>query len=360
MRPAMPFLPLHALPRRRIGFTLVELLVVIAIIGVLVSLLLPAVQAARESARRTQCSSRIKQLSLAVLNYESTEGWLPAAGAYAPPTESVYSVINENDLRVDLVSGKNTSWIVEVLPFLEETALYDQFEIETHVTANPGQPQSTQPAMLMCPSDDSRGRFFRSPEDWGEGPVDFGKGNYAAYASPYHTDAFYFAGPIAHFGSRLRQVTDGLTTTVLLGEVRTLDFVTDQRGAWALPWSGASLLAFDLHGSTADGKSFPTERDTYVPNPRSLGVTQPPNSPQPDVLYQCVDTVTEVVAGLPCTDTWEGRFGYISAAPRSLHPGGVNVAFLDGHVAFIPDSVDEISMLNMIRMNDGEIVEERY
>lgn len=345
-------------PTRRsaTGFTLVELLVVIAIIGVLVSLLLPAVQAARESARRTQCKNRLKQISLAVMNYESARNRLPAAGAYAPRGESVYEVLSPEDLRVDLRSGVNTSWIVEVLPFLEEAALHDQFDESNHVTDNEAQPQSRQPASLLCPSDEARYRSFRSPEDWGAGPVDFGKGNYAAYASPYHTDAFYFSGPMSHFGSQLREMTDGLTTTVLLGEIRTRDDQEDQRGAWALPWSGASLLAFDLHALPVNGR-YATDRVSYIPNPRSFGVTQPPNSRQPDVLYECGDLVSEVVEGLPCTDVWKG---YISAAPRSLHPGGVNVAFLDGHVTFLPNDVDELSMLQMVRMNDGEVIEERY
>src|SRR5437667_3568664 len=87
------------------GFTLVELLVVIAIIGVLVSLLLPAVQAAREAARRAQCSNNLKQLSLALHNYENTHNTLPPAG----------------------IDSNQMSWTVLLLPFFEQQALYDQF-----------------------------------------------------------------------------------------------------------------------------------------------------------------------------------------------------------------------------------------
>src|SRR4051812_46549754 len=91
--------------KAKAGFTLVELLVVIAIIGVLVALLLPAVQAAREAARRTQCSNNLKQLSLALLNYETVHTTFPPAG------------IDTNQM----------SWTVLLLPYFEQQALYDQF-----------------------------------------------------------------------------------------------------------------------------------------------------------------------------------------------------------------------------------------
>src|SRR5215216_5717465 len=97
--------PSSAVRRERPGFTLVELLVVIAIIGVLVALLLPAVQAAREAARRMQCSNHLKQLSLALHNYESTHLTLPPAG----------------------IDSNQMSWVVLTLPFIEQGNLYSQF-----------------------------------------------------------------------------------------------------------------------------------------------------------------------------------------------------------------------------------------
>ncbi len=105
-------------PRR--GFTLVELLVVIAIIGILVSLLLPAVQAAREAARRIQCRNSLKNLSLGVLNFESTHGGLPPVTAAEPDRDALFS-------QMDMIEV-HLSWIVRVLPFIEEQALADQFD----------------------------------------------------------------------------------------------------------------------------------------------------------------------------------------------------------------------------------------
>src|SRR6059036_1967376 len=100
-----PFIIENAMRHLRSAFTLVELLVVIAIIGVLVALLLPAVQAAREAARRAQCSNNLKQLSLALHNYENTHNTLPPAG----------------------IDSNQMSWTVLLLPFFEQQALYDQF-----------------------------------------------------------------------------------------------------------------------------------------------------------------------------------------------------------------------------------------
>ena len=345
------------------GFTLVELLVVIAIVGVLVSLLLPAVQAAREAARRTECVSNLKQLSLAVLNYESAEGRLPAAGSFAPREESVYQpcVKLPNDLRVDLQSGIGTSWIVSLLPYLEEGALHDLFDRDRHVTDNASDPQRAQPGSLLCPSDGALRRYFVSEEDWGVGAAEFGKANYAAYSNPYHADQFYYSGPISLFGSRLGEVTDGTVSTLLLGEVRTREARGDQRGAWALPWAGASLLSFDLHPLRNEDNDLPEGGGSYEPDSESLGATQLPNSPQPDVLHRCGDVSGEVLEGMPC-DPWYGKIcrSYISAAPRSRHPGGVNVAFLDGHVTFLPNEVDEFAMLFMVQIDDGVILQERY
>jgi prepilin-type N-terminal cleavage/methylation domain-containing protein len=108
------------IPRKLRGFTLIELLVVIAIIGILVSLLLPAVQAARESARRTQCLNHLKQLVLATHNHHDTLKRLPPGGAMDQPP-----------FGTDLPTGSNrwgSSWLVYILPFVEQQNLYDKWQ----------------------------------------------------------------------------------------------------------------------------------------------------------------------------------------------------------------------------------------
>ena len=88
-------------------------------------------------------------------------------------------------------------------------------------------------------------------------------------------------------------------------------------------------------------------------HPFTVGLNQTPNSQHADVLYHCSDLAGAQFEGLPCNSLWHL---YISAAPRSLHPGGVNVGFLDGRVQFLSDDVDEVRMLYMINISDGEVV----
>lgn len=132
---------------RRPGFTLVELLVVIAIIGVLVALL-PAVQAARESARRTQCKSNLRQVALAILNYESSRGALPAPVRIGPDPSQRYPYFGRN-------------WVIDILPQLEEQPTFDAFDLTVGTNA----PESviakgTAIPSLLCPSDEGGDRLF--------------------------------------------------------------------------------------------------------------------------------------------------------------------------------------------------------
>jgi prepilin-type N-terminal cleavage/methylation domain-containing protein/prepilin-type processing-associated H-X9-DG protein len=337
---------LESVSRYKPGFSLVELLVVIAIIGLLINLLLPAVQAARETARKLQCANNIKQVALAVQNYESAHKKLPAAGTLADPKEAVYFTWY---LRVDMQSGTNHSWVTAILPYLEEQVLYDQFDLSLPVTRNPLEPQQAQPQSLMCPSDDALGRWFERREESSERLVRFGKTNIAAFASAFHVDSYEASGAFPPYGLQLKQVIDGTSKTLAVAEIRTREHPGDQRGAWALPWSGSSLLAFDMHPIVLNRLN--KETTPYEPDPRSLGATQPPNGSWPDLLYECPEKQAALLEELPCDDVWDG---YISAAPRSLHPGGANAAFLDGHVEFLPDDIDEYAMVYMVHIRDEE------
>ncbi|MEQ8838017.1 MAG: DUF1559 domain-containing protein, partial [Lacipirellulaceae bacterium] len=136
----------------RPGFTLVELLVVIAIIGTLISMLLPAVQQSRESGRRISCVNNLKQLALALTNYESSRGKLPPAGKLKKqPLKEAYSSRASQHV-MDMQSGTNHSWIVLTLPYLAQTSLYEQFDLKAHVSESDGDPQAVQPPTLLCPS----------------------------------------------------------------------------------------------------------------------------------------------------------------------------------------------------------------
>ena len=334
------------------GFTLIELLVVVAIIGILIAMLLPAVQQARESGRRGSCVNNLRQLGVALHNYESTYKRLPAAGTFADAEEAIY--YSASYWRINLKSGNNYSWVVGLLPFMEEQSLYDQFDLNVNVAHNPKNPQAQQPVSLLCPSDNARDRRFEMAGVESADPVYFGKGNYAAFSNVYHIDAWFYPGAMRLYGQKLSQILDGTTHTLMFAEIRTREHPKDQRGVWALPWSGTTLLSFDFHPTTLDTKSDRIAQD-YVPNPQSLGLTQYPNSPNPDVLYECPDIVGEQFDNMTCESRWHG---YVSAAPRSLHPGGVNVTFLDGHVGFLENDINEYAMLYMVDPADGKAVQE--
>ncbi len=351
------------------GFTLVELLVVIAIISVLVGLLLPAVQSARESARRVQCANNLKQLSLALLNYEQAHKALPPCGLVRPQFDSKHHVDIYHPFN-----GKQISWIVLVLPFLDQVAVYEEFDLSIYLSNQPREPQKRFLPSLLCPSDEGHGRVFKIAKSGiGMPYADVAKGNYAAYVSPFHVDLTYlYPGALTGKPTPLGSIEDGNSGTLVLSEVRTLDNEKDERGVWALSWNGASLLAFDMHpkdwwheqNGTGVGDSFVAEnRAPYVANLDSRGETQLPNNqgPNKDTIRDCDGALAELSreAEMPCskipvTDmNAVGLGGHMSAAPRSLHPGGVNASFLDGHVGFLVNEIDEVAMAYMISINDG-------
>ena len=341
------------------AFTLVELLVVIAIIGVLIALLLPAVQAAREAARRSQCANNMRQASLAVLNYESSHKMLPPAGLVQIKRDTQYGVDIFNPL-----GGIRFSWIVEVLPFMDEQSLFDKFDHSKQIVFQDQNPQATSIATLLCPSDAAGGRFYEY-RDLGK-KVNCAKGNYAAFVSPFHVDLqLVFPGALVANGQRIGQIAGGVSQTLLLSEVRTLDHVNDQRGAWALPLPGASLLAFDMHpadwpSDDSGGGTIATRvanRAPFTPNVDSIGKTQRPNTqgPNKDTLEECALVSEQALAArMPCNprNRLPGVNGYMSAAPRSQHLGGVNASYLDGHVAFLENDVDDVVMALAVSVTD--------
>jgi prepilin-type processing-associated H-X9-DG protein len=162
-----------------------------------------------------------------------------------------------------------------------------------------------------------------------------------------------FLGALGGDGQDLAAITDGTSHTVAISEVRTRSHEQDQRGAWALPWTGASQLAFDMHD---DDERLPFRFSPLsIPN----GV-QPPNNTKTancDMLYNCVDQAGAQLEKMPCL-TWQtsGTLHYLSAAPRSRHPGGVQTVYLDGHVGFLSDGIDYISMAYLVCVDDGEVV----
>lgn len=339
------------------GFTLVELLVVIAIIGILVALLLPAIQAAREAARRISCQNNVKNLALAVLNFENAKKALPQAVTTPPTSGEVWS--DSVEFHGDL------SWIVRVLPQLEEQSLYDRFDLKETIPNQDlvakGNPQASQPQVLLCPSDNSLGRFcILGPGDVVMASGIFGKGNYAAYVSPEHIRSMrVFPGALSNVPQRVSKISDGLSHTLLLAEVRTRDVDRDPRGVWAAAWAGGSMLGFDMHSKLLQDVvpgNNPKANSPY--SPFVYGETNPglvPNAPATwgniDWIRECPSPNTAATDGMPCTKETPSRS---SSAARSAHPGGVNAAHVDGSVIWIDNDIEQHLMARMVSANDAQ------
>jgi prepilin-type N-terminal cleavage/methylation domain-containing protein len=234
----------------RPGFTLVELLVVIAIIGVLVALLLPAIQAAREAARRSQCSNNLKQIGLAILNYESAVGRLPAGST----TDAA-----------DIGGPYFGTWTVDILPYLEQQALYDLWDKTVDFShINNRKLRETFLASYLCPSDQDLAELTM-PESGPGLSVPWAPGSYRAMSgyslgedgNHYWDNPQYLSYPnempdwrrgamysVARepSGSRrlkavkLKEILDGTSQTLLVGEYHTQTFPS-RRTLWAYAYT---------------------------------------------------------------------------------------------------------------------------
>lgn len=232
----MAFLRTESASRRRCGFTLIELLVVIAIIAILVALLLPAVQQAREAARRTQCRNNLKQLGLALHNYHDVHNTLPPG----------WIGIDNGQPYVD--GGNAFGWGTTILPMLDQSSLYDRFNTQVGILDPANVPLLTtpQPAFL-CPSDvfQDSWQLYRDGTttvlaelasanyvaNWGSGSILDIDGCEGLPRGQTCRDT----GPFSHNSRiRFRDFKDGLSNTYLLGERRS-----DEELGWYATWSGA-------------------------------------------------------------------------------------------------------------------------
>lgn len=319
------------------GFTLVELLVVIAIIGTLIGLLLPAIQSARESARRSQCQSNFKQITLGLLLYEASRKTFPPA----MKVEAGSDAGNFNG------ATRRENWVVAILPFVEEQPLFDAYDrSKSPSDAGNALVRGTMLSVMMCPTDSFNRQSFMGSQGtqsalFGNG---WARGNYAANASLWYCgrNDWYSGSTDAGWNDSTRrgvmginrsvpprQITDGLSKTCLLGELRSGVTPFDSRGIWALGNAGSSSL-------WAHGGSF---GDAYGPNCMEELADDTTNCDQIKATVGGSKTLAGMSMGCWDCKNYAGTEELGQATARSMHQGGVFLSMVDGSVRWVSDYI---------------------
>ena len=319
----------HPKQYNRRGFTLVELLVVIAIIGILIGMLLPAVQQVREAARRISCANNVRQLTLATLNYESTNGeFPPGAIGYEPNAAG-------NQL-VDAGSKPRTPFCAFVLPFHEDGGRFSQYDFDRDFFQQSGDFQGML-SMYQCPSDTPQ-IFFSGANTADDDRMDEYKGNYGVN---WGANTSLLQGPennptarppfFYEFGASFADITDGSSNTFMITEM---------------------IQAPSEPGGATDrrGRIWNDDTGCYQITTR-LG----PNSEQPD-FGVLVDMPNNDLPGMNSPNS-DLRGDYFMAA-RSRHPGGVHASRCDGSAGFIPDTIDISVWRALSTMNGREVIQD--
>jgi prepilin-type N-terminal cleavage/methylation domain-containing protein/prepilin-type processing-associated H-X9-DG protein len=337
---------------RRRGFTLVELLVVIAIIGVLVALLLPAIQAAREAARRTSCSNNLKNLGIAVLNFHDSHRKLPTSNRAAGATNS-----------------PRYAWCTLMLPYFEEQNTYDQYDFKSNwsrPTAANGKPRpnfevvSTRLSVFECPSVPDTDRLDGDPQWWTQMLPDWTSSRCGAptdYAPINQVEQrLVDTGLVDDVADRtgmllrnteatLRHVTDGTSHTILLAESAGRPYVyrqgarvgdlPDHRvngGGWCRPAS-----EFGLDGSTADGK---------CPGPIAI------NNINGEDVYDITGGQPNEMSSFPYP--FYGSNG--TSETYAFHPAGANILFGDGSVHHLNEDIEIRVYARLVTRKGNEVI----
>ncbi len=339
---------------RRPAFTLIELLVVIAIIAVLIALLLPAVQQAREAARRTQCKNNLKQLGLASANYESTYSLLPSGGKGVS-----FNLIN--------LYGFPDSYFTEILPFLDQASVYNQFNLSLHYTnstlSNNATAARTRITAFLCPSNP-----VTTADPQGFGTTDYDPTEYVDIdpvtglknglagntIGPFPTGGGTSVnatkeGMHGLFPLPISAVTDGLSNTIAV--IECAGKPAGLAGKYAFNFTIGNCPGIDA--SLMPGGKY-TAPNRWADGDASAGINGQLTNVAGGTLQYINGNKTPL--GGPANCPWTTLNCGPNMEPFSFHVGGVQALMGDGSVRFISENLNWLTLRNLVARDDGNVV----
>lgn len=332
-------------PRSRMrGFTLIELLVVIAIIAILIALLLPAVQQAREAARRSQCKNGLRQIGLALHNYHDTHGVFPSGYIVrnVAPTDMAGMEA--------MTDGPGFAWGTMILPMIEQSSIYNQldFSINAHESPNIALGRSVIPT-FRCPSDPAPNTFT----------VTDGSGNDYELATANYVGIFGYGSITMHAGqpqqrgllyrnsnARIRDVTDGTSQTIMVGErMHHHDFsrITDSSS----PMYQAPTDSHSTWYAAIRDVARPSGMTNMMISMNAMMATEMQGS-------LVLGHVGQSMSGMSMhrTPNTTNHIVHFSSA----HEGGLHFILADGSVHFVSENIDYNTFRRLGQIQDGEVV----